>query len=284
MDYNQNTNPTEQQQFLLPTVAMDSDFTAEELAEDMDGMQMNFPRVKIPSGGALQFEIPTGDPENPDYARTLTGIILFNHPHNTYWPEGSEDDENATPLCSSTDGKLGIGCPGGSCASCAMNQFGSAAERKGKACKNMRVLYFLRSGELVPLQLNLPPTSLKPFRLFISQTFGFRRRATYGSLVEIGLKKMNNGRDDYSVATFRLLADLSGDELVQVREYANSFKEQIRAMLQQHTEAAEPQPADNVYAYADTEPAGMNTAPAAEAPGQPYYGQPIYGDYEALPA
>ena len=284
MDYSQNTNPTEQQQFLLPTMAMDNDFTAEELAEDMDGMQMNFPRVKIPSGGALQFEIPTGDPDNPDYAKTLTGIILFNHPNNAYWPEGSEDDENATPLCSSTDGRLGIGSPGGSCANCAMNLFGSAAEGRGKACKNMRVLYFLRNGELIPLQINLPPTSLKPFRLFISQTFGFRRRATYGSLVEIGLKKMNNGKDDYSVATFRLLADLSGDELAQVREYANSFKEQIRAMLQQHIDATELQPADNVYAYAGTEAVGMDTAPAAGASGQPYYGQPIYGDYEALPA
>ena len=193
MDYNQNTNPTEQQQFLLPTMTMDTDFTAEELAEDMDGMQMNFPRVKIPSGGSLQFEIPTGDPDNPDYAKTLTGVILFNHPNNAYWPEGSEYDDNAAPLCSSTDGRLGVGTPGGSCAICTMNLFGSAAEGKGKACKNMRVLYFLRSGEFIPLQINLPPTSLKPFRQFISQTFSFRRRATYGSLVEIGLKKMNNG-------------------------------------------------------------------------------------------
>lgn len=149
MDYNQNTNPTEQQQFLLPTMTMDTDFTAEELAEDMDGMQMNFPRVKIPSGGSLQFEIPTGDPDNPDYAKTLTGVILFNHPNNAYWPEGSEYDDNAAPLCSSTDGRLGVGTPGGSCASCTMNLFGSAAEGKGKACKNMRVLYFLRSGEFI---------------------------------------------------------------------------------------------------------------------------------------
>lgn len=287
MDYNQNTNPTnpaEQQQFLLPTAAMDSGFTSEELAEDMDGMQMNFPRVKIPSGGALQYEIPTGDPDNPDYAKTLTGVILFNHPNNAYWPEGSEYDENATPLCSSTDGRLGIGSPGGACASCAMNVFGSATEGKGKACKNMRTLYFLRSGEFIPLQLNLPPTSLKPFRLFISRTFGFRRRATYGSVVEIGLKKMNNGRDDYSVATFRLVSDLSGDELVQVRDYANSFKEQIRNMLQQRAETAEPQPDGNVYGYAANDAASMDTAPAADASGQPYYGQPIYGDCEALPA
>ena len=284
MDYNQNTNPTEQQQFLLPAMTMDSDFTAEELAEDMEGMQMNFPRVKIPSGGSLQFEIPTGDPDNPDYAKTLTGIILFNHPNNAYWPEGNEYDDNATPLCFSTDGKLGAGTPGGSCAACAMNQFGSAAEGRGKACKNMRVLYLLRSGELVPLQLSLPPTSLKPFRQFIGQAFSLRRRATYGSLVEISLKKMNNGKDDYSVATFHLLSDLSGAELAQVREYANSFKEQIRNMLQQNAGAAETQASGNVYGYNDAEAAGMATMPATEAPEQPYYVQPIYGDYEALPA
>lgn len=165
-----------------------------------------------------------------------------------------------------------------------MNVFGSATEGKGKACKNMRTLYFLRSGEFIPLQLNLPPTSLKPFRQFISQTFGFRRRATYGSLVEIGLKKMNNGRDDYSVATFRLLSDLSGEELAQVRDYANSFKEQIRNMLLQRAETAEPQPDGNVYGYVSNGAAGMDTAAAADTSGQPYYGQPIYGDCEALPA
>lgn len=282
MDYNQNTNPTEQQQFLLPTAMMDSEFTAEELAEDMDGMQMNFPKVKIPSGGALQYEIPTGDPDNPDYAKTLTGIILFNHPNNAYWPEGSEYDDNSTPLCSSVDGKLGVGVPGGSCTGCAMNVFGSAAEGRGKACKNMRVLYLLRSGEFMPLQVTLPPTSLKPFREFMNQSFILRRRATYGSLVQIGLKKMNNGKDDYSVATFRRLADFSGEELTQVRKYADSFKEQIRAMLLQRTAANESQHDDGCD-YASANPTNADVLPA-NAGGHFYYGQPLDGEREALPA
>lgn len=283
MDYNQNSTIMEQQPFMLPAVMDESEFSAEELAEDMDGLQMNFPRVKIPSGGALQFEIPTGDPDNPDYARTLTGIILFNHPHNVYWPEDSEYDDNATPLCSSMDGRLGSGSPGGSCAACTMNAFGSASEGRGKACKNMRSLYLLRSGELMPLQINLPPTSLKPFRLFMGQAFSARRRATYGSLVEIGLKKMNNGKDDYSVATFRLLSDFSGDELAQVRAYADSFKMQIRTMLQQNTAIELRQENSYGNSYADPAAVGMGTQPM-ETSGQPCYGQAIYGDYEALPA
>ena len=113
----------------------------------------------------------------------------------------------------------------------------------------------------------------------MGQAFSARRRATYGSLVEIGLKKMNNGKDDYSVATFRLLSDFSGDELAQVRAYADSFKMQVRTMLNQNT-AAEPRHGNS---YADPAAVGMGTQPM-ETSGQPYYGQSIYGDYEALPA
>ena len=282
MNYTQNNVAVEQTQFMLPAVTADSEFTAEELAEDMEGLQLNFPRVKIPSGGSLQFEIPSDDPENPDYSKTLEGIILFNHPNNAYWPEGSEYDDNSNPLCSSVDGKNGIGTPGGSCASCAMNVFGSAAEGKGKACKNMRVLYLLRSGEFMPLQLTLPPTSLKPFREFMNQSFSLRRRATYGSLVQIGLKKMSNGKDDYSVATFRRLSDFSGEELAQIRKYADSFKEQIRTMLLPRASANESQHDDGCD-YVSANPAGAEVLPVNTG-AQIYYGQTLDGEREALPA
>ena len=237
----QNNALAEQERFMLPAAMPEGEFTQEELAEDMDGLQMSFPRIKIPAGGALQFEIPSDDPESPDYAKNLVGVILFNHPNNAYWPEGSEYDDSATPLCSSVDAKQGIGEPGGSCAACALNQFGSAAEGNGKACKNMRVLYLLRSGEFMPLQVTLPPTSLKPFREFMNQSFMLRRRATYGSVIQIGLKKMSNGKDDYSVATFRRLYDFSGEELAQIRQYADGFKEQVRMMLQQRATINETQ-------------------------------------------
>lgn len=114
--YEQNTsmmNIPEQNAFLLPAM-VEGDFSSEEIAEDADGLQMmSFQRVKIPAGGQLQFEIPTEDPDNPDYARTLEGVILYNHARRTLWPEGSEYDEDTKPLCSSVDGKTGIGEPGG---------------------------------------------------------------------------------------------------------------------------------------------------------------------------
>ncbi|MCA5577272.1 hypothetical protein [Enterocloster clostridioformis] len=276
---NQNNTLVEQERFMLPTAMPEAEFTQEELAEDMDGLQISFPRVKIPAGGALQFEIPSDDPENPDYAKTLVGVILFHHPNNAYWPEGSEYDDNATPLCSSVDGKLGIGEPGGSCAVCALNQFGSAAEGNGKACKNMRVLYLLRSGEFMPLQVTLPPTSLKPFREFMNQSFMLRRRAAYGSVVQIGLKKMSNGKDDYSVATFRRLHDFSGEELAQIRAYADGFKEQARMMLQQRATVNETQHDDGC----DYGNGNVEVLPV-DASGRFAYGRPLDGEREALPA
>lgn len=276
---NQNNTLVEQERFMLPTAMPEAEFTQEELAEDMEGLQISFPRVKIPAGGALQFEIPSDDPENPDYAKNLVGVILFHHPNNAYWPEGSEYDDNATPLCSSVDGKLGIGEPGGSCAVCALNQFGSAAEGNGKACKNMRVLYLLRSGEFMPLQVTLPPTSLKPFREFMNQSFMLRRRAAYGSVVQIGLKKMSNGKDDYSVATFRRLHDFSGEELAQIRAYTDGFKEQVRMMLQQRATVNETQHDDGC----DYGNGNVEVLPV-DASGRFAYGQPLDGEREALPA
>ena len=277
--YNTQNNALAEQKFMLPAAIPEGEFTQEELAEDMDGLQMSFPRVKIPAGGALMFELPSDDPENPDYVKNLEGVILFNHPNNAYWPEGSEYDDSATPLCSSVDAKQGIGEPGGSCVSCALNQFGSAAEGAGKACKNMRVLYLLRSGEFMPLQVTLPPTSLKPFREFMNQSFMLRRRATYGSVVQIGLKKMSNGKDDYSVATFRRLYDFSGEELAQIRQFADGFKEQIRMMLQQRATINETQHDTGCdYGNSNVEvlPAGKGT--------QFTYGQTLDGEREALPA
>ena len=221
--------------FILPDM-VGGEFAQSDLAEDMDGLAVQFQRVKIPGGGVLQFEVPGDDPENPDYAKYLTGIILYNHATNAYWPEGSEYSDDTPPLCQSANGKCGYGEPGGVCAACRLNQFGSAENGKGKACKNMRAVYLLRSGDVMPIILMLPPTSIKPFRLFVNSSFTLRKRATYGSVVQIGLKKEESGGFTYSVATFKKLYDFTGDELQRVAAYATAFREQAKASVEERAE------------------------------------------------
>ena len=142
----------------------------------------------------------------------------------------------------------------------------------------MRDIYLLRSGEYMPLLISLPPTSIKPFKEFLNRAFVYRRRATYGSLIQIGLKKENNGSNDYSVATFRLVRDFQGEELAQIRAYANGFKEQIKAINIQRALINEEQRANDCdYVIPES----------ATAPGSPdgsYVVGEINGSYEKLPA
>lgn len=235
MSIQNNTAVDVYQNFVLPT-ALDSDFSSEDLADDMEGLQLTMQRVKIPGGGNLQFEIRSDDPDNPDYERKLVGVILYHHLANAYWPEGSEYDDNVPPFCQSFDGKQGYGEPGGVCAACAFNQFGSTANGSGKACKNMRQIYLLRSGEYLPLQLSLPPTSLRPFNDFMNLAFVARRRPSYSAIVEIGLKRAESGGYTYSVATFRKVRDLDGEDLAAIKSYVENFKEQIKTILDQRAE------------------------------------------------
>jgi len=225
--------------FRLPEAA-DSEFSIEELYEDMEGIHLSLTRIKIPSGGGLFFEIPGENPDDPEAAKTLEGIIVHSHDAQAYWESGKEDgDENVPPNCSSVDGINGIGNPGSACALCPMNAWGSADKGKGKACKNMRHLYLLRNGDFLPTLISLPPTSLKPYNDFVSSEFVARRRAVYGSIIQIGLRKENNGKDDYSVATFKKLYDFSGVKLAEVRRYVGEVKTQIKTMLAQQAVEAE---------------------------------------------
>lgn len=118
--------------FQIPQLLDGDDFTSEDLADDMEGLRLSFTRIKIPGGGHLQFEIPSGNPDVPDYAPYLEGVILYSHNSNAYWPEGSEYDDDQPPLCQSFDGKVGYGEPGGTCADCVLNQFGSDGNNKGE--------------------------------------------------------------------------------------------------------------------------------------------------------
>ena len=263
-----------EERFLIPATNAPEEaggFSAEELGADVDGMSLGFQRIKIPSGGVQQFEIPSGDPEHPDYEQSLTVVVLHHHESNVYWEDGEEYDENAKPLCSSVDGKMGYGSPGGACRVCALNQYGTAANGSGKACKNMRSLYLLRSGDSMPMVLNLPPTSLKPWKEFFSQAFLFRRRASWGSVIEIGLKKIPNGKESYSVATFKLIHDFTGEELEKIRAFAGQFKEQLKLILDDRV--------NNLQQTGDG--CEYETAEFRGSKIQPYE---IDGDREELPA
>lgn len=277
---NNNAMMNQEQQyppFILPDM-VGGEFSEDDLAEDMDGLSLSFPRVKIPGGGVPQFEMPGDDPEHPTFADKLEGVILYNHMSNAYWAPGSEYSDDTPPLCRSADGKIGYGEPGGVCAACEFNEFGSDENGSGKACKNMRMLYLLRSGEMMPIVLALPPTSIKPFREFLGSAFVARHRATYGSLVEISLVRKNSNGFDYSVAVFKRVRDFTGDELARVTEYASAFRKEAKLVIEQRGEQNKAAAAENLEMA--SVPEALPSNEASFAVGAPV----LYGEAAKLPA
>jgi hypothetical protein len=95
----------------------------------------------------------------------------------------------------------------------------------------MRMLYLLRSGEYMPIQIALPPTSLMPYTRFVNEAFLSRRRKVCTGVVRIGLKKA------VSVATFTKIADFAGEDLAHIRAYADGFVAQIKDINAQRAQA-----------------------------------------------
>lgn len=54
MTYNNENAMVELKNFTLPAMVKAGDFSSEDLAEDYEGLQLSFQRIKIPAGGALQ--------------------------------------------------------------------------------------------------------------------------------------------------------------------------------------------------------------------------------------
>jgi len=73
-------------------------------------------RIKMPSGGALAFEVQGEDDDDVEYVKELQGVILFTHRVNGYWSKALGDGESgAAPDCSSMDGKTGVNTATGEC-------------------------------------------------------------------------------------------------------------------------------------------------------------------------
>jgi hypothetical protein len=229
--------------FIVPTA---DNNIAQAMSEEMEGLQITFDRVKIPSGGGLAFEVPGDDPESPDMEKEIIGVIVDHHPINAYW-ENKYDGANNAPDCSSMDGKTGTGNPGGNCKTCPYNQFGS--DGNGKACKNMHRVYLLRSGEMFPILLTLPPTSIRNFSNYMAKRVITKGYRSYGVITKIMLKRVQNSTGiSYSQAQFSLVDRLSPEEQEQMRDFSQGIK----------TVTREIEVADNEYMQDDT----SNSMPA----------------------
>lgn len=213
----------------IATTQQDSSFLmltdfdlATAMREELAGLDGSFERIKIPAGGSTVFEVPGEEPGKTDAVKEFSAVILFHHPLHAFYRD-SYTGGNNPPDCGSYDGLVGVGFPGGECAVCPHNQFGSA-ENGGKACKNRRRIYVLREGELLPLLLSLPTGSLKEYSRYIKRLLG-KGRMSNMVVTRFSLQKATNaGGLVYSQAQFALERALSIDELALINPLSKQMK------------------------------------------------------------
>jgi hypothetical protein len=221
---------------VLRALRDEGDDIREMLAENLAGTRLgkfDLPRLKVPSGGGVAFNRTTS--KGADAAKTVRGVIIHQGPGRQMWRQRMEESSgNTPPDCVSVDGLTGIGDPGGDCASCSLNQFGSAdsingKESRGKKCKEgIQVFMLLDDAYALPTMLQLPPTSIKAFRGWINSISQENKRY-WRVYVEIGLQGVKNANGpDYSVATFTLLDYVTDPAIVSV---IRDYREQIQAEL-----------------------------------------------------
>ncbi len=195
---------------------------SDALSEELSGLSGAFERIKIPAGGMTVFEIPGENPDSPETVREFSSVILYQHPLHSYYSDKYTGGSNP-PDCGSFDGVVGTGNPGGECARCQFNKFGSG-ENGAKACKNRRRIYLLREGEIFPMILSLPTSSLKDFSRYIMRLLT-RGKKSNAIVTRFTLKKAtSNSGIAYSQAQFSVDRTLTDEEYALISKLTGQVK------------------------------------------------------------
>lgn len=203
--------------------------------EDIGVADLN--RIKVPAGGGTLWTVPTieGDKSEKD----LTGIIMHIAARRAYWR--SLNPSGDPPDCSSADCITGVGDPGGDCASCPLNAWGSAvkgdgSKGRGKRCKESRLIFLLRPGRNLPEIVVAPPGSLKAFkkyRLDLQVPF-------FACLTRLSLKKaINKDGIGYAEIVSEFVGPLDAQQTDYVRRYAETLTGVFTAAARDHSDVAD---------------------------------------------
>ena len=193
--------------------------------------EFDLDRIHISTGGSVLWELPGLNGFR--HESIFEAIIVHYRDPRAFWRSPFGDSGgNASPDCSSHDGETGHGDPGGQCSLCPMAAFGSATDsrgnqRRGQACRQMRILFCLLPDQLLPVAVVLPRTSLGVARKFFQRLASAQRE--YSSVVvRFTLEKMRN-LDGVAYAQVALEVDrlLSVDEAKQIDAYATTVRQAL---------------------------------------------------------
>ena len=191
------------------------------MAEELDGLDIGFERIKTPSGGGIAFEM-VGEDGEPETVREFLAVILHHHTLNCYYKTDYTGGNNP-PDCGSFDGVTGIGDPGGDCKTCRFNKFGTGVNGS-KACKNRRRIFLIREGEVFPLLFSLPTGSLREFTKYLKLLVS-KGKNSNAFVTRFSLKKAANSKGaPYSQVQFARDRELLPEEYAVIEKMTEQVK------------------------------------------------------------
>jgi len=186
-------------------------------------------RITVPLGGGLNWTVPTLGGE--DSAKTLDGIIVHWTAPRAYWATGLEAGGNAPPDCSSHNGEMGYGQPGGECFTCPLNQWGSAEGGGGKACKEKRMLFLLRATDLLPIVIQAPSTSIQTVKKYLLR-LASQGLPYWSVLTQLSLEKAQSSTGiSYSRIAPKSSGPVPEEQREKLAEYVAAIKPIIGYMV-----------------------------------------------------
>lgn len=183
---------------------------------------LDTPRIPKVASTGDGFVLPgMSDDETP--FKDYKGVILFAEKNKAFYSKTYVQGSSEPPDCYSLDAKKpeadSPNLQNDVCKTCPQNQFGSSSREgaKGKACRDLRNLYFIQGDRVMPTRLMLTPTSLKNFETYVTTLV-----ANGLSLYEVETKIVSakkNRNDTYAVLNFTKMRVL--DEEKDAQELAD---------------------------------------------------------------
>ena len=242
--------------------SQDQEALAEAITENLgdEGISVSdLERFKLVSGGVRQWVSGlTGD-----MMESIQGIILYFTRPRAYWSQSIDDSGGAAPPdCSSTDGKIGVGFPGGDCALCPLNVFGSHRNGRGKACQEKELLYVLPKDRLLPFIIQAPATSLRSMHGYKVSLINNEAPRPYWKVeTEFPLERVDAEPFPYSRIIPMMVAPVSPEHVPILKAYRDAIVPKLRQYVAQN-----PEEIFNEFNEEDRPP---ETAPDPETPADP---------------
>lgn len=187
---------------------------------DLDELNVeDLGRIRVAPGGVPSFVLQYG--ESKHSVETLDVVVIDKQRTRAYWDKPYGEGDKA-PACSSVDGKIGEGEPGGECRVCPYNEWGSAVNSQtgekmaGKACREITRLMVLCDGSVLPQIVVAPPTSKRAIQAYLYQMLNEGRGATRSITRLSVVTDRNAGGIEYGKIALKFIEALSEADVTVV--------------------------------------------------------------------